>query len=386
MSQRNLWKKLKSMTLLAAGGSVTFAAISLYQGNEKFYKNIAMPTLHYFLSPETSQNLGIFAAKWALIPKCKVEDGFLLRTSLWGLEFSNPIGIAAGLDKNGEAYSGLFKSGIGFMEVGTVTPLPQSGNPKPRIFMLPEDEALINRCGFNSEGHNYVKRNLSIRNETGILGVNLGKNKESKSAEEDYVLGVSEFAPMADYLTINVSSPNTPGLRSLQNRKELEHLLDKVLEARDNSDKKPPILLKIAPDLTHEEKKDIAHVVLRKGKKIDGLIVSNTTISRPESLRGQHKDETGGLSGKPLKQMSTEAIKDMYKLTGGQIPIIGVGGVSSGKDAFEKIKAGASLIQLYTALSYEGPPVIGKIKRELKELLITNNYHNIADAIGADNR
>ncbi|GFQ79382.1 dihydroorotate dehydrogenase [Trichonephila clavata] len=266
MSQRNLWKKLKSMTLLAAGD---------------FSK---------------SRN---FCCKWALIPKCKTEDGSLLRTSLWGLEFSNPIGIAAGLDKNGEAYSGLFKSGIGFMEVGTVTPLSQSGNPKPRIFMLPEDEALINRCGFNSEGHNYVKRNLSVRNETGILGVNLGKNKESKSAEEDYVLGISEFAPMADYLTINVSSPNTPGLRSLQNRNELEHLLDKVLEARDNSDKKPPILLKIAPDLTHEEKKDIAHVVLRKGKKIDGLIVSNTTISRPDSLRGQHKNETGGLSGKP---------------------------------------------------------------------------------------
>ncbi|GFS30171.1 dihydroorotate dehydrogenase [Nephila pilipes] len=386
MSQRNLWKKLKSMAILAAGGSVTFAVISLYQGNEKFYKNIAMPTLHYLLSPETSQNVGILAAKWALIPKCKVEDGSLLKTSLWGLEFSNPIGIAAGVDKNAKALPGLFKCGIGFLEVGTVTPLPQNGNPKPRIFALPEDEALINRCGFNSEGHNYVQRNLTVWNKTGILGVNLGKNKQSESVEEDYVLGVNEFAPIADYLTINVSSPNTPGLRSLQNRKELENLLDKVLEARDNSDKKPPVLLKIAPDLTYEEKKDIANVVMRKGKKIDGLIVSNTTISRPESLRGQHKNETGGLSGKPLKQMSTEAIKDMYKLTKGQIPIIGVGGVSSGEDAYEKIKAGASLIQLYTALTYEGPPVVGKIKRELKELLIADKYHNIADAIGANHR
>ncbi|XP_055951077.1 dihydroorotate dehydrogenase (quinone), mitochondrial-like [Argiope bruennichi] len=386
MSQRILLKKLKSLAVLSIGGTAAFTAISLYQGNEKFYKNVAMPALHFLFSPETSQNIGIMAAKWALIPKCKVEDGPLLKTSLWGLEFSNPIGIAAGLDKNAEAPSGLFRCGIGFLEVGTVTPVPQDGNPKPRIFSLPEDEALINRCGFNSKGHEYVKKRLVVRDKRGILGVNLGKNKESESAEEDYVQGVKEFAFTADYLTVNISSPNTPGLRSLQKRKELENLLDKVLAARDETYKKPPVLLKIAPDLTYEEKKDIASVVLRKEKKIDGLIISNTTISRPESLKGTHKNETGGLSGKPLKQLSTEAIKDMYKLTKGQIPIVGVGGVSSGEDAYEKIKAGASLVQLYTALTYEGPPVIGKIKRELKELLIADNYNNIAEAVGADHR
>ncbi|CAL1285459.1 unnamed protein product [Larinioides sclopetarius] len=365
------------MAILSAGGITAFATISLYQGNEKFYKNVAMPSLHFFFSPETSQNIGIMAAKWALIPKCKVEDGPLLKTSLWGLEFSNPIGIAAGLDKNAQAPSGLFRCGIGFLEVGTVTPVPQDGNPKPRIFSLPEDEALINRCGFNSKGHEYVKKRLVVRDKRGILGVNLGKNKESESAEEDYVQGIKEFSFTADYLTVNVSSPNTPGLRSLQKKKELENLLDQTY-------KKPPILLKISPDLTYEEKEDIASVVMRK--KVDGLIISNTTVSRPESLKGTHKNETGGLSGKPLKGLSTEAIKDMYKLTKGQIPIVGVGGVSSGEDAYEKIKAGASLIQLYTAVTYEGPPVIGKIKRELKELLIADKYNNIAEAVGADHR
>ncbi|GIY53959.1 dihydroorotate dehydrogenase [Caerostris darwini] len=213
MSQKVLWKKLKSLAILAAGGTTTFAAI------------------------KTSQSIGVFAAKWALIPKCKVEDGPLLKTSLLGLEFSNPIGIAAGLDKDAQAPSGLFRCGIGFLEVGTVTPLPQSGNPKPRMFILPEDKAVINRCGFNSKGHECVKKHLMVREQRGILGVNLGKNKNSVSAEDDYIKGINEFSYTADYLTINVSSPNTPGLRALQKRKELENLLDKILEAREKMHK-----------------------------------------------------------------------------------------------------------------------------------------------------
>ncbi|CAL1285456.1 unnamed protein product [Larinioides sclopetarius] len=342
------------MAILSAGGITAFATISLYQGNEKFYKNVAMPSLHFFFSPETSQNIGIMAAKWALIPKCKVEDGPLLKTSLWGLEFSNPIGIAAGLDKNAQAPSGLFRCGIGFLEVGTVTPVPQDGNPKPRIFSLPEDEALINRCGFNSKGHEYVKKRLVVRDKRGILGVNLGKNKESESAEEDYVQGIKEFSFTADYLTVNVSSPNTPGLRSLQKKKELENLLDKismqVLQARDQTYKKPPILLKISPDLTYEEKEDIASVVMRK--KVDGLIISNTTVSRPESLKGTHKNETGGLSGKPLKGLSTEAIKDMYKLTKGNHTICLYGRMPQILNRLDLGNSGIGIILDYKSFQY----------------------------------
>ncbi|KFM66260.1 Dihydroorotate dehydrogenase (quinone), mitochondrial, partial [Stegodyphus mimosarum] len=386
MSKTLLWKKIKSLAIIATGGSVAFVGICMYQGNEKFYREALIPALHTTLAPETSQTLGLLAAKWGLISKCKVQDGPLLKTKLWDLEFSNPIGIAAGLDKDGEAPSGLFKMGIGFLEVGTVTPLPQSGNPKPRIFRLHEDQALINRCGFNSKGHKYVKQRLEVCDKNGVIGINLGKNKESESAAEDYVKGINEFALIADYLTINVSSPNTPGLRNLQKKQALENLLDKVLEARDKNFKKPPILLKISPDLSYEEKSDIAQVVLRKGKTIDGLIISNTTTVRHESLISKHKNEQGGLSGKPLQNISTSAIKDMFILTKGQIPIIGVGGVASGKDAYEKIKAGASLIQLYTAITFEGPPVIGKIKRELQELLIADNIENIKDAVGADHR
>ncbi|XP_054715840.1 dihydroorotate dehydrogenase (quinone)-like [Uloborus diversus] len=383
MSRSLLWKKLKSLAILASGGTATFVAISLYQGNEAFYSKTVMPAIHRVCSPETSQKLGLFAAKWALIPKCNVQEEPVLRTVLWNLEFPNPIGIAAGLDKDAEAPSGLFRTGIGFLEVGTVTPLPQSGNPKPRIFRLHEDQAIINRCGFNSKGHKYVKKHLEVREKRGVLGVNLGKNKDSEDAADDYVQGINEFALVADYYTVNVSSPNTPGLRSLQEKQSLEVLLDKILEAREMNIKKLPILLKISPDLSYEEKKDIAQVVMRKGKRIDGLVVSNTTTSRPDFLQSDNKMESGGLSGKPLRDISTSAIKEMYHLTKGEIPIVGVGGVFSGEDAYEKIKAGASLIQLYTSLTYEGPPIVGRIKRELQELLKADGYTHIKDAVGS---
>lgn len=363
---------------------MAFGAICAYNNDETFYRNVLMPAMHKVLSPEASQTLGLYAAKWALIPKSKFKDSDILKTKVFGLEFSNPIGIAAGLDKNADAPSGLFRSGIGFLEVGTVTPLPQEGNPKPRIFRLSEDGGIINRCGFNSKGHNHVRIRLEACDRRGVLGVNLGKNKFTESDEDDYILGIKAFSWVADYFAINISSPNTPGLRSLQKKDRLEKLLDKILEARDQNFHKLPILLKISPDLTYDEKKDIAKVVTRKGKMIDGLIITNTTINRPDTIKSENKKESGGLSGKPLKDISTNAIKEMYRLTQGKIPIVGVGGVSSGADAYEKIKAGASLIQLYTAMTYEGPPVIEKIKRELQELLIADNYSRVAEAVGTE--
>ncbi|XP_039931305.1 dihydroorotate dehydrogenase (quinone), mitochondrial isoform X2 [Hirundo rustica] len=288
--------------------------------------------------------------------------------------------------------------GFGFVEVGTVTPKSQEGNPKPRVFRLAEDEAVINRYGFNSHGHVAVERRLRARQETQIrltrgalaigwwlvvlpwfscvcvpagmpLGVNLGKNKSSTDAVADYVAGVRTLGPLADYLVVNVSSPNTPGLRDLQGKAELRDLLSKVLAERDllPCERKPAVLVKIAPDLTAQDKQDIASVVCEVG--VDGLIVSNTTVSRPSSLRSRQRLEHGGLSGKPLRELSTQTIREMYALTQGRVPIIGVGGVSSGQDALEKIRAGASLVQLYTALVYHGPPVVGAVKRELEELL-----------------
>ncbi|XP_066050391.1 dihydroorotate dehydrogenase (quinone), mitochondrial isoform X1 [Chamaea fasciata] len=294
-----------------------------------------------------------------------------------GQQFRNPLGLAAGFDKQCEAVDGLYKMGFGFVEVGTVTPKPQEGNPKPRVFRLAEDKAVINRYGFNSHGHAAVERRLRARQETqnrltraGMpLGVNLGKNKSSADAAADYVAGVRTLGPLADYLVVNVSSPNTPGLRDLQGKAELRDLLSKVLVERDllPCKRKPAVLVKIAPDLTAQDKQDIASVVCEIG--VDGLIVGNTTVSRPSSLRSRQRMEPGGLSGKPLRELSTQTIREMYALTQGRVPIIGVGGVSSGQDALEKIRAGASLVQLYTALVYHGPPVVRAVKRELEELL-----------------
>lgn len=220
----------------------------------------------------------------------------------------------------------------------------------------------------------------------GVVGVNLGKNKTSASPVDDYVKGVEKFGPLADYLVINVSSPNTPGLRSMQGKQQLEELVEKVSQVRKNihSERKPPLLVKIAPDLTEQDKKDITDVVLKVPGRVDGLVVTNTTISRPASLKSKYKEETGGLSGEPLKQMSTQCVKDMYTLTKGKIPIIGVGGVASGQDAYDKIRAGASLVQLYSALVYQGPPVVKRIKRELGELLVRDGFSSVSEAVGAD--
>lgn len=304
---------------------------------------------------------------------------------LLGLDLKNPIGLAAGFDKNAEAIQGLDEIGFGFIEVGSVTPEPQPGNEKPRVFRLLEDQGIINRYGFNSEGLDVVQGRLKdVRsgNFGGVLGVNLGKNKLSENAVGDYKQGIEALGPYCDYLVINISSPNTPGLRSMQNKKELEQLLKSTVEERNKLSKPVPLLLKISPDLNEAELKDIASVIQKKGTKIDALIVSNTTIARPESLVSVNSAEIGGLSGAPLKDMSTKVIGQMFKLTQGQVPIIGVGGVASGQDAYEKILAGASAVQIYTAMVYQGPPVVNRIKSELSALLEENNYKGVQEAVG----
>ncbi|XP_050398233.1 dihydroorotate dehydrogenase (quinone), mitochondrial isoform X2 [Patella vulgata] len=386
-------KQLKQMVVVCGGGTLTFFGFSLYRGDAKFYENMVMPAMR-LLDAETAHNLAIKMAKYKLVPRQSLADPPLLQSKLWGKTFTNPVGLAAGFDKHGEAVDGLLKMGFGFVEVGSITPAPQEGNPKPRVFRLVEDRGVINRYGFNSDGHEVVVNRLRYRedehvvSERGIMGINLGKNKFSSYPVEDYAQGVKRFGKLADYLVINVSSPNTPGLRAMQGRKQLEELLEKVSAERDKLrlKEKVPLLVKIAPDLSAEDKNDIAAVVSKNNSGVDGLIVSNTTVSRPPSLQNKHKEEIGGLSGDPLKHLSTSTISDMYKLTKGKIPIIGVGGISNGKDAYEKIKAGASLVQLYTALIYQGPPVVKKVKRELAQYLESDGYSNVEEAIGANHR
>jgi dihydroorotate dehydrogenase len=347
------------------------------------------------LPPETAHRLTLRALAHMPVAALgkKVADDPILASRVFGLDFPNPIGLAAGFDKNAEAFAPALGLGFGFVEIGSVTPRPQAGNPPPRLFRLAEDEAVINRMGFNNDGLVAVRARLARRPAgaaPGVIGANLGKNKDSADAAADYAAGVSALAPLADYLVINVSSPNTPGLRALQGRAPLEALLAAVHAAHEaamgtaRGDKPPPLLLKIAPDLTEADKQDIAEVALAAG--LDGLIVSNTTIARPPGLRGAAAKEAGGLSGRPLFKPSTAVLADMYRLTGGKLPLIGVGGISSGEDAYAKIRAGASLLQLYTALVYGGPGLVGRIKADLAAGLRADGFTNIADAVGADHR
>lgn len=338
------------------------------------------------LDPETAHNLTLWALQRGLAPRVKEDDAPILATRLWGISFSNPLGLAAGFDKDARVMEPMLALGLGFVEAGSVTPRPQPGNPKPRIFRLPEDGAVINRLGFNNAGLEAARRNLAAfrraHPDSGPVGVNLGKNKDTADAASDYVLGAAALGPLADYLVINVSSPNTPGLRALQGRAELEELLGRVLAALP--DPAPPLLVKIAPDLTEEDKADIAAVAL--SMNISGLIATNTTIARPEGLKGAAKDETGGLSGRPLFDPSKAVLRDLYRLTEGKVPLIGVGGVSSGADAYRKIRAGASLVQLYTGLIYGGPALIPRIKNELVQLLREDGFESVGAAVGADHR
>jgi len=312
-----------------------------------------------------------------LLPEPSADDA-RLGVSAFGLLFPNPVGLAAGFDKDAEVPDAMLRLGFGFVECGTVTPRPQSGNPRPRLFRLPEDGAVINRMGFNNRGMDAAARRLEARRRTGIVGINIGANKDSIDRIADYAKGFMRLAPLADYVTVNVSSPNTPGLRGLQNKEELTRLLSALMETRAGNGFKP-VLLKIAPDLDEQALDDIAETVAASG--IEGIIISNTTIARPP-LKSANAHETGGLSGRPLLAPSTQILRRMRARVSSNIVLIGAGGISSGADAYEKIRAGATLVQLYTGLVYEGPGLVTRIKQELLACLTRDGFATIADAVG----
>ncbi|WP_027038583.1 quinone-dependent dihydroorotate dehydrogenase [Mesorhizobium ciceri] len=316
--------------------------------------------LLFAFDPETAHGMSIAALRCGVPVGAPAVRDDRLKVTVCGLEFPNPLGMAAGYDKNAEVPDALIDLGFGFTEVGTITPLPQAGNPKPRIFRLTADDAVINRLGFNNEGHAAAEKRLAARKERpGIVGVNIGANKDSSDRIGDYERGVARFAQYASYLTVNISSPNTPGLRNMQAREQLGELLSRVMAARATASTQPPVFLKIAPDLAEAELEDIAAEVTEK--EVDGVIVSNTTISRPPLRSGDTARETGGLSGKPLFERSTIVLAKMRKLLGPDRAIIGVGGVDSADTALDKIRAGADLVQLYTGMIYAGPSLPGRI-------------------------
>ena len=320
----------------------------------------------------------------AMPPSRIADDPPSLRTTVAGLRFSNPVGIAAGFDKNAEVLNPLLRLGFGFVEAGTVTPLPQPGNPKPRMFRLTEDQAVINRLGFNNNGLEQAldkfKERAWHRGPRGVTGLNVGANKDSRDRIADYALSVEHAAPFVDYITVNISSPNTPGLRTLQSKDELAELLGRVMDARGH--RKTPIFLKVAPDFTDADIGDIAVSVVAAG--VDGLVVSNTTTERPDTLKSAHTSETGGLSGRPLMARSTDVLRAFRQATVGAVPLIGVGGIASADDAYAKIRAGASLVQLYTALVYQGPSLVGAIKTGLAAHLRADGFERVSQAVGAD--
>ena len=342
--------------------------------------------------PAHDLTLRLLESGLAPAPRPEVDPGSLA-VALWGQHFPNPVGLAAGFDKDARVPDAMLRFGFGFVEAGTVTPLPQAGNPKPRLFRLVEDRAVVNRFGFNNRGLDAYAARLKARRRAGaagIVGANVGKNKDQADAVADYVAGIERVAPLADYLVVNVSSPNTPGLRDLQRRGPLLELARAVLAARaravpaDGVVRPPPLLLKVAPDLSPDDRADVAFVAEESG--VDGLIIGNTTVSRPPGLAGLHQAQAGGLSGRPLFALSTEVLGDLYRRTGGRVPLVGAGGVASGADAYAKIRAGATLVQLYTALVYEGPGLVRRIKAELAALLARDGFARVADAVGADHR
>lgn len=348
--------------------------------------------LIFTIDPEKAHNLSIkflaFLPRFSSILSSNIEYENL-NNRIWNINFSNPIGMSAGFDKNAEVISTLFNFGFGFVEAGTVTPKAQFGNDKPRIFRLTEDQAIINRLGFNNLGADNFEKNLKKVNRKNqkIIGINIGKNKDNEDAVKDYLLLLERFFSYADYITINISSPNTKNLRDLQNEEQLDDFLQKIsilrkeLVSKSTSKTNPPILLKIAPDLSLEQQKNIAKIVLKN--RIDGVIISNTTVSRSFNLKSRFAMESGGLSGKPIFLQSNEILSNFYKYTEGKIPLIGVGGISSAQDAYEKILSGASLVQLYSALIFNGFGIIEKMKNDLSLLLKKNGFKNIASAIGS---
>jgi dihydroorotate dehydrogenase len=341
---------------------------------------LALPALR-LLPPETAHAVTLAALKSGLPAAAPATTDALLRVRFAGMDFINPIGLAAGFDKNAEVPDAMLAQGFGFVEVGSLTPRPQAGNPRPRVFRLTGDGAVINRLGFNNAGVADAEARLRARPRRGIVGVNIGANADSADRIADYCMGLGALGPYADYVTVNVSSPNTPGLRGLQEKAVLEDLVDQLFAVRDDSGLVLPILLKIAPDLGDGELADIAEVALEKG--LDGIVVSNTTIDRPPDLADKHRDEAGGLSGRPLMAPSTRILARMHCLTAGRIALVGVGGVASGADAFAKICAGATLVQLYTALIFQGPGLVRRINRDLAALLRSHGFDSLEAAVGS---
>ncbi len=329
------------------------------------------------MDPETAHRLAIRALQVAPLPAPGADDP-ILKTRIAGLEMANPVGLAAGLDKNGEALDGLSRLGFGAVECGSVTPRAQAGNPKPRLFRLSEDRAIINRMGFNNEGLEPFAARLAHRPKRTAIGANLGANKDTEDKAADYVAGLKRLAGLADYFTINISSPNTPGLRALQGREALDDLLGRIHEARPTDG--APVFLKIAPDLIGEEIGMIVEASL--AHRIDALIVSNTTLERPSTLKSSHAGEAGGLSGAPLKPFAQKALEAAAEAAAGRLPMIAVGGIESGADAYARIRAGASAVQIYSALIYDGPGLVGAIKRDLAARLRADGFAHISEAVG----
>ena len=339
-------------------------------------------SLIFKLDPETAHNLAIKSLKFNFIPNLPDENKYdpLFETKLFGKDIENPIGMAAGFDKNAEVYNSLFKLGFGFVEVGTITPLKQYGNPKPRVFRLVEDEALINRLGFNNLGAENIINKIKKNKKIGILGVNIGPNKDSENRIEDYLKCLKIFHQVADYITINISSPNTENLRKFHNQKQLDNLLKDIKKEKQNLNSKIPIVVKVSPDIIDSEIDEISQVLL--GNNVNGIIISNTSDSTRESLTNIQKHQKGGLSGKPIKIKSNILISKFYKLLKGKIKIIGVGGVDSGVSAYEKFLAGANYVQLYTGMVYRGPNIVSMIKKELRELLLKDSVKNFSEIVG----
>jgi len=347
--------------------------------------SFSLPLLRW-LDAEGAHRLAVQGLKFLPAMRPHADDP-KLAVRAFGLNFPNPIGMAAGFDKNAEVPDALLRLGFGFVEVGTVTPRPQSGNPRPRLFRLERDEAVINRMGFNNDGSDRVLRRLASRVQlAGIIGVNIGANKDSPDRVADYVRLIEAFAPVASYFTVNVSSPNTPGLRTMQQAHILDDLLAKVIDARERMREKAgdsPVLLKIAPDLSLAELDEVVHVA--RSRRVDGMIVANTTVARPQSLREEMRArEQGGLSGRPLFRLSTRMVAETYVRVEGAFPLIGVGGIDSGGAALTKIRAGASLIQLYSSLIYKGLGLVEDIKRDLASTLLRTGREQLSEIVGSD--
>ena len=339
-------------------------------------------SLIFKLDPETAHNLAIKSLKFNFVPNILDEDknNPLFKTNLFNKDLDNPIGMAAGFDKNAEVYNSLFKLGFGFVEVGTITPLKQYGNPKPRVFRLVEDEALINRLGFNNSGAKNVVNRIRSNDPLGLLGINIGPNKNSKNRLDDYVECLKTFHEVANYITINISSPNTEDLRSFHDQTKLNELLQTIYKEKKNLNSNIPIVVKVSPDINENEINKISEVLLNNS--VEAVIISNTSDSTRDKLYNIQSHQKGGLSGKPIEEKSSKLINKFFKILNGRIKIIGVGGVDSGKSAYEKFLAGANYVQLYTGMVFRGPNIVNIIKKELKELLFKDGVKNFSEIIG----